>query len=800
MARDLRSRFVRHLGRCHAWYWVPLGAMAAFVYVYRPIFFGDGPQLGFGWDTIEAYWSDLAFLSRNIGADEWPLWNPFHKAGFPYFAFPERGAYYPLNWILAWYGKATGDVSWWLMQLKDWLHHVIAAITLYVFLRSRGLPRASSMVGGLAWMCSAPWLIHKASSILWPMAWTPLLWLAIDRAVERPTWRRGAALAAVLVLAGTAGSAPGFFYALLTAVPYGLLRVGTAVWDARRKAHVRRTLIGLGVAFGVAGAITVAMLLVSVAPTSELTALSQRADRSLGYVLQLPLPAGETLIGLFAPSNGKQDAYMGVLVMMLIGCAVAMRPMRDRGAPIVLALTSVFFFVLSFGQDAHLLGWLAEHVPGFDLFRISNRYKLPAMPIMAALAGYGAANLEQAARRWDRRRVAALIAVGLTVAVVVYLVVTRPENRGRWPDDAHSIYLVLTGAVLVVAALMVPRSFAMVPVLAMVPLVVYEPQHWIHHHNKALEARVDHREDLTWVEDLDDLTRDWRMFDEFVLGQRSGSRLGLREFRGYPAGASLEYRRYHRVITYAKRHPEILQAFNIRYLMHRGHHRAGLGPNHLKKPPDQLAPRHYRRLHVGRCATLRRPELCPVFEANHALPAALWLGAIQVEKNDAGGALLDNLRRQLDSSDGAVRVASIEERELAGIGADRAARLRERAAAPPDMVAGKVVSLTANRIEVTVDAPAEGIVVVNDTMYPGWKVWVDGEPATPLYANWLVRGVAVDAGRHTIVWHFEPRRHRAYYGLWSLGLLTLLAAAFVRRREPAASAPDAAGTAPPAAP
>ena len=78
------------------------------------------------------------------------------KGGNPYFAIPERGATYPLNWLFGAYGAVTGETSWWLMQLKQYSHHVIAAICMHAYLRSRDLPRMAAVVGGLAWMASAP--------------------------------------------------------------------------------------------------------------------------------------------------------------------------------------------------------------------------------------------------------------------------------------------------------------------------------------------------------------------------------------------------------------------------------------------------------------------------------------------------------------------------------------------------------------------------------------------------------------------------------------------------------------------
>jgi hypothetical protein len=46
---------------------------------------------------------------------------------------------------------------------------------------------------------------------------------------------------------------------------------------------------------------------------------------------------------------------------------------------------------------------------------------------------------------------------------------------------------------------------------------------------------------------------------------------------------------------------------------------------------------------------------------------------------------------------------------------------------------------------------------LNELAFPGWTVEVDGEPALPLRANYVMRAVYVAPGHHAIRWRFEPR-------------------------------------------
>jgi hypothetical protein len=64
----------------------------------------------------------------------------------------------------------------------------------------------------------------------------------------------------------------------------------------------------------------------------------------------------------------------------------------------------------------------------------------------------------------------------------------------------------------------------------------------------------------------------------------------------------------------------------------------------------------------------------------------------------------------------------------------------------------------------------DGWVILADTYYPGWAVWVDGVPADIRHADYAFQGVAVPAGSHTIVFDYQPG------SLWDGALLTILGA------------------------
>jgi hypothetical protein len=82
------------------------------------------------------------------------------------------------------------------------------------------------------------------------------------------------------------------------------------------------------------------------------------------------------------------------------------------------------------------------------------------------------------------------------------------------------------------------------------------------------------------------------------------------------------------------------------------------------------------------------------------------------------------------------------------------------------------------RVEIEVDLNSPGIVLLADVNYPGWKLTIDGKSSPILRANRLMRGAAVESGKHVLVYTFEPESFRLGTMATVAGLL-LLAVALV---------------------
>lgn len=68
----------------------------------------------------------------------------------------------------------------------------------------------------------------------------------------------------------------------------------------------------------------------------------------------------------------------------------------------------------------------------------------------------------------------------------------------------------------------------------------------------------------------------------------------------------------------------------------------------------------------------------------------------------------------------------------------------------------KSVDYKANTISAVCDMKSNGILVLSDLYYPGWKVYVNGEKRELLRTNDILRGVYLDKGENIVEFVYRP--------------------------------------------
>jgi hypothetical protein len=110
----------------------------------------------------------------------------------------------------------------------------------------------------------------------------------------------------------------------------------------------------------------------------------------------------------------------------------------------------------------------------------------------------------------------------------------------------------------------------------------------------------------------------------------------------------------------------------------------------------------------------------------------------------------------------------------------------EDASLPTQPAPGKIISYERQQNQLRIEAVAggDGVLVINDSYWPGWKATIDGREVPVWRADYLVRAVPWPAGRHVLEMRYQPGEVNTGLVLSGAGLVVLLGMLIVERRKP----------------
>jgi hypothetical protein len=370
--------------------------------------------------------------------------------------------------------------------------------------------------------------------------------------------------------------------------------------------------------------------------------------------------------------------------------------------------------LLALGEHTPVFGHAFDHVPGFDRFRLPHRYEAWLGPAAALTTALGADVLAEALgrERLPRRAAVAWALSFVLCAAHLSLVTTRldPERHTRSGE--------------------IPCRGADDPLAAL-------------------------------VRDSPD-----RVFDEFAIGCRSGTRLGLRDLRGYQDPLMLHA--YERVLSRLAERPSLLRQYGVRHALTSPHFLHGWDHHYLPRP-EILASLPGART-IANDGARRVIDLGPPVPRAYLVPEG---GVIEVGRCEEA---LERIALLAPSP-----VAVIETAE-----GDLMTRERMDASPPsgPAIVEGIAIEdPDSDTVVVSLSQTPAGVLVLNDVHDIGWLAEVDGRPAEVLRVNALVRGVRVPEGAREVVLRFAPQDGSSTRTMWALGWLLALVGLAVPQRK-----------------
>jgi len=410
-------------------------------------------------DAYHHYLPLHLLAARAVRAGHLPVWNPWAFSGYPLLAAGQVAAFYPPNWIFLGVGPVLANN---LIVVFDFV--VVAAGATLLARRLTGDPGAA-VVGGFAFgLCGFFFSHMQHQSILAAVSWLPWTLLGFELLRERFTPLRFLLTSVSLGLELIAGHSQMFFMAIAMLMLYAIVLAASDAAGARARARP----VALAIAIVAAGAGVSAIQLV---PTAAVLHATDRSNLPYAEAVTYSFPSSHTALMAFpylfgdegAPSGpfdrhyrGKWNltelgVYPGLAALALAAAGLATAK-RDRRV-IALLVVAAAGTIAAMG-DSTPFGHLIYDLPVYGQFRSWARYALGLDLAIAMLAAYGVALLRRPPDRHARR--GALQRAGAVAGLAVVAALVLPHLHALHPylvkGRARALALVLPCSAAALAA------------------------------------------------------------------------------------------------------------------------------------------------------------------------------------------------------------------------------------------------------------------------------------------------------------------------------------------------------------
>ena len=411
-----RARPLRHLA-------APAAFAALFLILQTRLWAGRLRPI---WDGDVQFAPFFSIVADHARAGRLLLWSPWTNGGAPLYADPQVGALAPHVVLL---GAVTGGglrgfIVYWLAL---WLFGGLGFLALA---RRLGAGPAPGVALALGYVAMGPYVGHAEHvSFLHSMSFVPWVLLAVDRALEEDSARRGALAGALWGLSALAGY-PGFTLGTgLFVAGWSIAWVLGVEWRGGPsrgswRMRARGALRVLAPMLGVGATVMAPGLFATLHDAAGYTYRSGPLPRAVAVSVNALEPAALWTLasGYIALARQSQWVYTDVSsVGLYVGACGALLAAvallgRDRRRALTLAALAVAFLALALGRALPLRDWAYTLLPPSRYFRHASLFRYYACLALLLAAATAAPFPATASARWRRGAAAVIGTLGALAA------------------------------------------------------------------------------------------------------------------------------------------------------------------------------------------------------------------------------------------------------------------------------------------------------------------------------------------------------------------------------------------------
>jgi len=380
------------------------------------------------YDAIDYYFPSRHLISQFLASGEWPLWAPYQNLGYPLYADPQSGAWYPVSLLLA----AISSYPLYMIHLEFFIHVVIAGVGMFFLIRSLLMRQEVAFMAAVAYMLSG-FFVGNAQHLTWLIsaAWLPVVLNTFLHLLRDSRFIKTIPFALALFMMFSGGY-PAFIFIVLYLLL--ILWIVYVVMYLRSKEYraVRKLLLY--------SVVSVVMFLAMAAfiLISEWQVMSWMS-RGSGVTLQTALFGafpGNVFISFISPYSVAQadmstlktdismaNGYFGLIPWLFVIPGIFIRKSREVA---VIFWFGVICLLAATGDQLPVRALLYRFFPLMDLFRFPSAFRLFFIFGAILLAAFVAHRY--AFQKKEFPRVFKMLSLLFCVGAIVWVVVLRTGN------------------------------------------------------------------------------------------------------------------------------------------------------------------------------------------------------------------------------------------------------------------------------------------------------------------------------------------------------------------------------------
>jgi len=679
-------------------------------------------------DITELNYPARFLLSKYLKEGRLPVWNPYVGGGFPQLAEGQAGILYPLNLLLFRVLNPTLGFN-----LSVVISLFMAMLFSYLLFRLYGFSVPASIFSATAFAFSGFVTAKlKFSYMTNSFCWIPLAIYGVEKSFLRKDFAHLGLIVLSLSMQLLAG-APQVVYITLSAVffiflwRYLPLLLGGGWLKRRQYKPALVPVLSLFLACLLSAALSAPQLL----PNLKSIPVSTRSQWTLEWSMWSPLRPQDLplFVSPFQHGNPARNTYdlhnafywenigyCGVITLTLALAALLFLRRRNRSLTMWVCI-GTFSFLVAMGKNTPLAEFLWRYLPGFRLFRFWQRYLILTVLSLAFLGGMG---FDLVLSRFRERSFSRSAISSLILAILLFELAFFAHNQYSTIDTDRMLHENRTASWLeenLPDDLNAPQRVECFGQKALWEQAVTQSHGWLGDKDPIyafMESLCPNHNILFGLESMVQ-SGEYGIYRHKFLEDFVYSPIIEEGWHAEILGTTLN----------------ILAMYGVRYL---------ITPFQLEK--EGLVEK-------ARWESEIRGVRIHVYEITDALPPARVVQRFRVYE---GG---ESLSHQL-----IVEAFHDMEKIRDSVILEGLPRTSFGPRGPGD---ARITRRDDRHIVVEADSPGGGILVLANTYYPEWHVFVDGAERELLRVNFSLMGVELEPGRHLVEFRYRP--DSLYYGL-----------------------------------